>query len=355
MKRLLSLLLLSTSVSAGSFLPPPCPNARYGVFEIQFDFLYLRTSASDYLYAIEDNRPFTTAAEVASRLPAGRSVRLDPDGALGFRGSLGYLTCRCSQDLTLVYSTLSDAEKEEKTPEALAGGFWPLFAHPRYMNQTPLYSPNLLDTDPARVLADGSFDWDAVELQLGKRTKVRRCAQLRGFASLYYVHLRNGLDTAYEGFIDPSQDRFLAAHVDFDGKTWGVGPRIGFDLSQRIWCGLGVSAHFAGGLLAGRMESKLFETVAETLGGLIQFEEELAVLDHSRAILFPNISGALAVNYTYICENFFAFIAEVGYEYTSYINVVRDPTRYNDQRGTRTQNCGNFDLNGIYVRLKVRM
>ena len=311
---------------------------------------------------------------------------IDPDYEWGFRLSLGYVfDCAC-YDVRVEYTYLHTHDKSNVTsPDD--GGLWPTYGHPRYMGfgetrtatgidtvntfaQTPIFN-GTNNGDLAHAHARVKFDYDAVDLQFGSRSCKGCNLWLRTYAGLHFANIDHRFDSHYDGtmFAVPpgpvaggkEQLQQTAANGVFDTDvhskmcTWGVGPLFGADVRYDIACGFGIGAHFAAAILAGETDGKMVEhdeRVWPTQNGApTSVDETLDVCHKSRSLLFPYFRTSLGINYLWCCGDCFNLVAEVGYEFSTYINVINH-FRFNDSRATGSSACDSFNLDGLYISLR---
>ena len=304
----------------------PCPEWCCGSFEVGAQAIYLRPTSCDFGFVIADDRPYNPNGSSINnqnannaKLPQGHHKGIDPDYEWGFRVSLGYVfDCLC-YDVRLEYTYLHTHDKSDVfAPEN--GSLWPTYAHPRYMGfaqttgedpqtfaQTPIFS---FEGNPAHAHSRVKFDYDAVDLQFGSRSRKGCNLWLRGYAGLHF------------------------ANID---------------------CGFGIGAHFAAAILAGETDGKMVQhhvRAWDAPNAPVNVDETLDVPHKSRNVLFPYFKTSLGINYLWCCGDCFNLVAEVGYEFSTYINVLNQ-FRFNDSRGTGAASCNSFNLDGLYISLRV--
>ncbi|MGE3953626.1 MAG: Lpg1974 family pore-forming outer membrane protein [Parachlamydiales bacterium] len=364
MKRwLLGLLLIGTAAgvegqrTSYNLCYDPCAYWACGGFEIGVEALYLKPTSCDYEYAILDPRPFN-AVETPTDLPQGKQRGIRPCYNWGFRVSAAYLSSLQCEDVTAQYTRFHNGNSADVNPGL--GGLWPTLGHPRYMVETPLFTGVEADEIAAEADAKIHFDYDAADIEYGSRALVsrRRCVWLRTFYGLHYAWIDHRFNVAYQGTLMPgaADAQRFSTTVEWRRKSWGIGPRVGFDGRWESPCGVGLCGHIAFAALGGEARDRAFSQVdIVPVGGVPEpINETLSVRFCHRHQLFPYVDARLGVDYLLCRGRGYQILFEVSYEFHAYINTLRH-YRFNDERGTGAANCTNFNLDGFSLSLNIRL
>lgn len=365
--------------NSSSFNPYFDPRWSGGV-EVIAEYLNLRpcVPATDYL--ISDSRPFSeedSSAFTPFSLPDGTRQGIDPRRASGLRlGYAGVPRNGCG-DVTVAYAGLWSTDRQnyvspsslpEGSAQRLSGGLWPVFGHPRYLkyrlNDTSV-TGNTVAVRGATALPELKVIYTCIDAEFGIRRILRCDYWMRLFFGIRGAGFQVKEQVLYKGVAiipgavgDPSLVFQGQVHeVKAKAKTWGVGPRIGFDLRYDIAAGVGLGAHGGVSILSGEAMNRWHQVfIAWPEGpGIANAtqHEELHFRGKKRFCLFPEVDGRLGVNYISCSGRRYFVIAEVGYEFTSFIKALVN-SDFDDLAGTKATITRSFSLDGFYVSVKFR-
>ncbi|MGE3953624.1 MAG: Lpg1974 family pore-forming outer membrane protein [Parachlamydiales bacterium] len=388
------------------------PNLCCGQVEAGGQWIYLRPSSCEFDFAIKDPRPLRQApsptdsnfvqsvTDYAGYLPTGQSYDIDPDFRSGFRISAAYVSpCHC-YDIRVEYTWHHARNRANIGGGCNNSGIWPSLMSPAHTQnynlvesaggtmtdtlsgfQTPLFcwTPAISNAEFTDACASSwvQHDYDAIDLQLASRT-TRGCncnLWIRTYLGLHYMNLDQKQVVDYHGVFFGNDVRrdgatilatsavggYFDTYVCTNSNTWGIGPLFGVDSRYHIGCGIGIGVHVGAAVLAGDSHGKWYENDTRRFpnGNVAQtgnfsdanVKERLDVRAKDRSVLFPYIRGSLGLNYLCRWHNCALILFEVGYEFNSYINAVGQ-FRFNDQRGTGSASCQNYNLDGIYISVR---
>ncbi len=380
MKRMFLGLLVAAAFSGG------CVEADQGCcgsFEVSGEWLYLEASSCDRDFVIQDVRPFdpdtivvAEAREPLPWLPQGRSHGIEADYESGFRIGLGYVAQGGCYDARVEYTYYHPTQTVTLRQPNVGVGFWPVAVQPRYtgtldltnedfLSYTPIFTGLIAETgDFIEVLVNSrlKYDYDAVELQFASRSREGCRFSMRTYAGLHFWNLDVHQSNDYRGVFIAGEGGDVQAGLyevstHENKNTWGIGPLFGWDGRYEIACCFGIGAHVGAALLAGQTDGRLHEDhFSEDFVPTppVTVDEISDICRDHRNHLVPYLRGRLGINYLWCCGSCFKVLAEVGYEFSSYINAVGQ-FRINDQRATAMTNCSSYNMDGIYVSVRATL
>lgn len=366
MKQRLKLALLTfimvASTSRGNASDSLC-NPCCGSYEIGAELLIFRPTTCDLMYAIVDPRTFAQVVngnpnpQAATDLayPQGSEQSLQPDYRPGFRVFGSYLTAGKCVDITASYSWYHTRQGRCVHPGE--GGLWPTFAGTNQIDSI-LYNPINLANFPDQVAAfaksRGRFDYDAADLEVGSR-RLETCKfWVRGYLGLHFFNLFHQFGAYYQGTKLPGTSSFTDYFVVSRRSTslWSIGPTLGSEAIYTFCGGLGLGAKFGIGIGAGSVRDYHYERVI--LQGRMGMIEDLAldVSSGRNMDVIPFLHARLGFNYSLCCCTRW-ITAEVGYEFRTYFNAIRNSTY--PSRAALLNDCENFNLDGVYIRVSAQV
>lgn len=336
---------------------PCCDPCWNGGFEAIGEFLYIRPHLCDLNYVIVDNTQLT-ASTVGAALPVGKQYGVCPDYTPAFRVGVGYVYNDGCNDLTVTYAALWQSETKSVAATD-QGGIWMTFGHPRYLNarlNNASFSGSTAAID-ARAESKLKVNYNAIDAVAASRRMDGCNLWIRRFVGLRWADIKVREAVEYRGTtlgtLTDSQFATAQHEVLDRAHVWGIGPRFGADLRWDLICGFGIGAHAGASILVGESGEHIAQhSVVAPVGSGVAVDQGLNVLDHTHCHLFPELDARLGVNYLWCCGSCFSLFVEVGYEFESYINAI-SRTRFNDQAGTSHTACESFNLDGIYLHVKI--
>ncbi len=361
MKRLLLLLLLPfIPAQAIYYCCPnwcfnPCYSWTYGKLQLSGEAFYAKPHTCDLDFVIRDPRPF--GAGTPNFLPDGKAFSIRPEYEWAPRILATYVVPGGCADFSGIYTGFHHSNKRCIFPQG-EGGLWPVHVNPLYMADTPLFS-GMFQGEPITAMAKGRsrFDFDSGELQFAIRAPLGSRVCTRTFAAVHIMQINHYLDCEYVGLTDPTMGNevLLISQVHNKRKTWGVGPKVGFDGHLDLWCGFGLGGKLGLGVLAGRTQGQKFEQdqIQPTGQPNPTVDETMCLSEMKFGKVFPMFEARLGADYTY-CWCASLWHLEVGYQFISYINNLSN-TSFNDERATNQTRCASFNLDGLYIRLTLQI
>lgn len=320
------------------------------------EFLYLRPSHGDLLYAVTDARgsDILLASGFQAR-PVGPKNEIEPHYHPGFRVWLGWISLASCADFVGAYTRLHTGDSGRAVPLA-TGALWTTFQ--QINNTTILFNPGVASRPgqlPACARARASFDYDAGDLEVGIRACHSSGLWTRGFVGIHAFNLYHQLSAVYVGTSNPGNNaNAVILHPKRSSQVWALGPEIGVEANYNAWCGLGLAGNFIVGMTAGAIQNKSLQRVnIRNLPGTSIIDQTMNVSSQHNATVIPFMGSRLGVSYVGNCWNL-ALKGEFGYEFRTYFGPIRN-TVYTGDRATSSKVAGNFSYDGFYLSLMVEI
>lgn len=360
--------------------PCPCPCWVTG-FEIFAEFLYVRPHQADLNYGIRDTRSFGDPSSASPTLvdewlPDGTLLAFGPHYEAAFRVGISYLFNGGCNDLRIHYTGLWTHDSQ-LTAASGEGGLWITNGSPRYNGlrlnngQIAALIPGAefeLATPTATARQRVRIEHEVVDAEIAARRWCGRRLWTRPFAGIRWADICIREDADYLGVVtfvgtgDSGTPVRVASnqltHVHTKSETWGIGPLMGIDLRFTVVCGLGIDVHFGTSLLVGRpthhmIESDLRASLVEA-ASQSDVDEELNLRGQNRWQMVPNFDARLGLSYLHRFGQCFDLCLECGWEFVSFVNAM-ERVHLMDRGGVDTLSCTSFNLDGLYVGLRLTL
>jgi hypothetical protein len=265
--------------------------------------------------------------QVASGIGTVNFYYYRPDHDFGFRLAAGYDFCGtncCNFGFSLEYTHLDTNNDKSIQSPFLVGGAGALVPA-----LVPYASASFLSFAGANN-ADTSLDfkYDTVDLLGHKNWTICNCVDVQAFAGARYVRFRENFHTHF--YNNPTDAAILLDEVglsedfkqNFDTRSDGVGPRVGFNVFYPVAKGFGLATEVAGNLLYNETRSDYSELLLLTSPLVLENNFSQIRLDQSRLNrIVPGLSGKVSVVYrTFFC-NRSSLTVEAGYRGDKYFDL----------------------------------
>ncbi|MDI1351827.1 MAG: Lpg1974 family pore-forming outer membrane protein [bacterium] len=177
-------------------------------------------------------------------------------------------------------------------------------------------------------------NWDAINVELVQGLEIGEIKNVRLHTGIQIADIKS--KTGVNGPLMQERTLFRYNYVA-TSKYWGVGPRLGTDISHNLFGGIGWYGTGAVSILAGK--SKLTQNYTDTT-----LTENYRLRTTSATAIVPELEAKLGLNYIYSL-NKGTIIFDAGYMWVNYFNVLFS-TKYN--RSVEND----FSVNGPYLGLK---
>jgi len=169
-----------------------------------------------------------------------------------------------------------------------------------------------------RATAKLNFDYNSVNLDIGKFVNFGSDLQTRFFAGLESTWIKEKLISNFYG-----QPKILFS-LNNTSSYSGVGPRLGLHNSYDVSHGLNLIGQFAGAIMMGRMQPAQYEFAGASsdlaLVGIGLNREKVASSRVNQIV--PAVDAKLGLSYNYILQQNSELNFELGYMGAVYVNAL---------------------------------
>ncbi|KGP63364.1 membrane protein [Legionella norrlandica] len=204
-----------------------------------------------------------------------------------------------------------------------------------------------------------SFNYDAVNLDIGKFVNFGSKLQTRLFTGLGSAWIEEELISTFRGFSLP----ILSLNNTSTYK--GVGPRLGFHNSYNIKNGFNLVGQLAGAVLYGRMQPAQYQFTGTSEQLIIAriFVNREGLANPSVNQLVPALDAKLGLSYLYALKQGYELNFEAGYMGALYFNplssyetntnvIALDTGSLSTSSAKHTQS--DFSIGGPYITVSLR-
>lgn len=349
-----SVLLVTSSFAApmkdDNSLIVTIPDTKPG-FEFNVSALYLQPVASNFGWSVT-----TTVLPIPS--PNWSVNVIKPDFSAGFNIGARYFLLNPGTDVQLNWSHLDTNDTDEvivNPSSQWVSPFSQTGTPPTQQGQ--ITGISLLKVGNVRL----KFNYDSVQLDLGKYINAGSNLQTRLFTGLNALFLKEEINSTFHGL--PTLPVF---NFNNTSKYNGIGPRLGFTNKYDIYHRIRLVGQFAGSVLYGKMQPAQYKftgsSVELILAGINVNYEGLS--NPSVNQLVPALDAKLGLSYTYIIKQASELTIEFGYMGAVYFDALSSYETNNnvipiDSGSLSTASAkhthSNFSLGGPYVTANVRM
>lgn len=312
-------------------------------FEFSASALYFQPQADNLGWGV-----ITTVLPIPS--PNWSVVTFDPDFQFGFNLGARYILNNPGTDLQLSWSHLrtDDNDLVEVNPVSQ-------WISPFSQTGTPPTMDAITGVAQLKVAnASLNFNYDAVNLDIGKSIDIGTNLQTRFFTGLSTVYIKEEIISTFRGSPLP----ILSLNNTSTYK--GVGARLGLNNNYHVYRGLNLVGQFASSILFGKMQPAQYQftgtSAALILVGIDVNHEGLA--NPSVNQLVPALDAKLGLSYSFPVLQDSEFSLEAGYMGALYFNplssyetnnnvIALDTGSLSTASAKHTQS--NFSVGGPYV------
>lgn len=188
----------------------------------------------------------------------------------------------------------------------------------------------------------GSYDYNAINLELGQLVQFGEDKQIRFHAGLQYSDMS----------VTPLVDNFSHNLMNHQNLTFhGIGPRVGADMGYHLYQGLSLYGNFAASLLLGQAkynsDGLLYAYYSDTTVNVAKSGSAYA----SEQSLVPEIEAKVGVEYSWIMQHDQLLTLNVGYMAINYFNALHQSDIF-ISTNTNTRANYDFGLAGPYLGAK---
>jgi hypothetical protein len=201
-----------------------------------------------------------------------------------------------------------------------------------------------------------SFNYNAATVEVGQHVDAGDELRLRFFGGLEYAHIRHNLNTEYDNVANIEDDVFFGQENVFqESKFSGVGPVLGVDMYFPLSQHFELRSRLAGGMLFGRLDSKLNDQIAAGFEGQPPVQvfdpTNLGVDLAAENNTVPTLGLKIGAAYTSAYRRL-GWILEAGYQTDHYFNAATTFRHVNNLGGAIfVKQVGDISVAGPYVSL----
>lgn len=324
------------------------PNLEPG-FEFSASATYLQPHADNLGWSV-----ITTVLPIPS--PNWSVNTIEPDYQLGFNLGARYIFSNPGTDVQLHWSHLDSNDSDE------------VFVNPTSQWVSPFSQTGTPPTSTGQITGISllkvahvklDFNYDAVNLDLGKFINFGSNLQTRLFTGLSSVFIKERLVSTFHGLPLPI---FV---FDNTSSYKGIGPRLGLNNNYEFYRGIHLVGQFAGSVLYGRMQPAQYQftgTSKELIAANIYVNHE-GLANPAVNQLVTALDAKLGLSYSYNYNQKTEWTFEAGYMGALYINPLSsyetntnvipiDSGSLSTSSAKHTQS--NFSVGGPYITVNVR-
>lgn len=282
------LLLLSSMGFADNMKPSENTQTNMNIsnlhphFELTLGALYLQPNANNLGWAAT-----TTVLPIPT--PNWKIHAIDPSYHPGFLlGARYFFPCE-NADLQLNWTHLKTSDTRHVSVDPATQWVSPFSQTGTPPTGGEITGVASLKTATGKV----TFNYDVVNLDIGKFINLGSRVQVRLFSGLSGLHLSESLKTQFVGL--PK----VAFTLNNTSTYNGIGPRLGMSNMLHVYGGINLVMQFAGSLLVGQMQPAEYQFVGQgsdlALIGILKNRESISSSSVTQVV--PGIDTKLAINY----------------------------------------------------------
>lgn len=260
----------------------------------------------------------------------GRAKKIDFDWEWGFRIGLGRNFCHDQWDAYVNYTRFRSTDSTH-TSAGLNS------------NIIPLKGAVLTDQGVGSAKSHFDFDFDSIDLELGRHFFLSQRVSLRPFIGLKTAWIDLDQVTRYTGgAID-----ILTAKIEDGSDFWGIGPRLGMNSQWDLYRGFRFVGDLSGSMLYGHFDVDRHERLSSSHG-----QEVKLSADENRFL--PVLQLFLGFGYgTYLHCGKLYFTIDAGYEaqYWWRANQMLRVYEYNAYRYANISE--DISMHGLTIKLRL--
>lgn len=297
-------------ISTAQAIEVTIPNLPSG-YEFTASILYLKPGADNLGWAVvTDFLPVTT--------PTWHVQTMKPGYEFGFNLGTRYIFPNSGTDVQLNWSHLNthDTSNVAVDPSTRPTRQW---ISPFSQTGTAPEGGEVTGIASLKVAnAKLSFNYDVVNLDVGKFIDFGSNMRTRFFSGLSGVRIKEKLRSTFQGLPLPI--------LSFDNTSsyTGIGPRLGFNNSYNVYSHFSLVCQLAGAVFAGNMQPAEYKfkgsSAALTAVGISVNNEEIGSSNVTQ--LVPSLDAKIGVNYNLDFSSNSSLTFELGYMGAVYINPL---------------------------------
>lgn len=274
--------------------------------EVSLTALALRPGASNLNYVIYNK-------ELPTQSPTWEEKEISPGYGAAFGLGARYVY-PLGKDISLIWTHLNTSNST-----SLAAGDDEHFLGPDYQ-----IGPDGLPIRNAHGSA--RFKYDVINLDAGQFIDIGTQVQMRFFAGLSNVYLREQVNATYSGTVDtPPFAGPFSTEQQVKNNFTGIGPRIGIQGDYMTDSGFGVRANGAISALIGYSYTKASYTssaveLQDTFNQAVNYQ---FINDKKIRQTIPGFDTKLALLYKHRFNNCMLMTLEGGYQVAVYVNAIQ--------------------------------
>lgn len=325
------------------------PDLKPG-FELNVSALYLQPLANNFGWSVT-----TTVLPIPS--PNWSVNVIEPDFSPGFNIGARYFFLSPGTDAQLNWYHLNTNDIDEVLVNPSSQWVSPFSQTGTPPTETgQITGISLLKVGGVRL----HFNYDSVNLDLGKLINIGPNFQTRLFTGLSAVFLKEEINSTFHGL--PTLPIF---NFNNTSKYNGVGPRLGLTNKYDFYHGIHLVGQLAGSILYGRMQPAQYKftgtSIELILAGINVNYEGLS--NPSVNQLVPALDAKLGLSYTCIIKQTSELTLELGYMGAMYFDALSSYETNNnvipiDSGSLSTASAkhtqSNFSVGGPYITVNIR-
>ncbi len=309
-------------------------------FELTVGALYLKPSASNLDYAVL-GYPFPTNS------PHWNVQSVSPSYSWGFDLGARYYIPSSNYDLAANWDHLNTSDSSFTQVPSGSGLFvvLPFQAGPSFGQE--------LNNPSQQASSTVKFNYDVVNVDIGKNISFDTQAQTRFFIGLSGAQLKQNISTT---FADNAHT--FSMNSTNNSNLTGLGPLVGVDGDYTFSNGFGVFGGLMVSELIGNLNPSTTYTATSPELGSVTNHQSISPKSSTQGV--PGINGKIGVNYSHTMGKEAIFKASLGYEYATYLNAIAtyNPSAVFGNVNTGTialvsleKTMSNYTVQGLFLNL----
>ncbi len=333
------------AMPAGQAFQVDLPNVPAGwLFSIEGNYLQPSNSGLNYGYTTTQTLSGNTLNRVTN------SYNLDPGYSWGFALGVGYIFPNSSNDVQLHWTHLNMTDNDSVSGTASA---------PVRLNNGDTFVENALEFQNA--YSDIQYLYNAIDLDVGQYVNFGCHLTTRWFAGLRYAQIERQYNQFGNNLLGSFQQTssFTSGgyYVLNESKFNGIGPRFGVESYYHLGQGFGVVGRLAATVLAGRVETDRFSSLTfpatQPDGSQVNGVFNYPINSENTTRVVPGVDAKLGFDYSYPFNNGMMMSAELGWQFTHYVDPFT--TVANTFDGAPAYTNENFGYQGPYLTLSLKI
>lgn len=273
-------------------------------------------------------------ASTPADLPGATIESIGTNFSPGVRAGFGYGFPGTGMDARVTVTYLTSTAN--RTLAAPAGGsIGPLLFNPAGTNQD----------DAATAIGKYRLKYFVLDAEAGQSVVIGQNLKVRLLAGIRFARLQEDIQARYIGFDFGPVGTLVTNQYTF----WGIGPRIGVDMTWPVIGNLYVKANFDGSLLLGSFDLSHRQRDQDFAFTDSQFQEK------NKGVIVPVVGARLAFGWSGQVRKGVTLLVELGYEFQAWMGAAHRVSGVDDSsEAFLVRQRDNLLLHGPFLVIRVK-